>query len=136
MTDPQLVDSPTIQLHKRQVVWQIIAPFLLVTLILLASGVWLVWGETARTRVWADTAIIWLLAPMLLLALAALALFILLIVGTAKLLRATPRFTSRTQHIAGQIASGTHKAADEAIKPFVWIEQAGAVIKSIFKLGR
>ena len=136
MTDLKPADSPTIKLHKRQVVWQIIVPFLLVTLILLTLGVWLVWGDTVRARTWADVSIIWLLIPMLLLALASLALFILLIVGTAKLLQVTPRFTARAQQIAGQIASGTRKAADSALRPFVWVEQAGAVIKSIFKFGR
>ena len=133
MTDLKPVDSSTIRLHKRQVVWQIIVPFLLVTLILLAAGVWLVTGATAHTRAWADVSIIWIVAPLLLLALAALALLVLLIVGMAKLLQATPRFTSRAQQVADQIAAGTRKAADGAIKPFVWIEQAGAAIKSIFK---
>jgi len=136
MTDLKPADSPTIKLHKRQVVWQILVPFLLVTLILLTLGVWLVWGNVARARTWADVSNIWLLIPMLLLALAALALFILLIVGTAKLLQVTPRFTARAQQIAGQVAAGTRKAADGALRPFVWVEQAGAVIKSIFKLGR
>jgi hypothetical protein len=133
MADLNSVDSPTIRLHKRQVIWQILVPFLLVTLMLLAAGVWLVWGEITRARVWADVSIIWLIIPLLLLSLAALALLVVMIAGMAKLLRATPRFTSRAQQIAGQIADGTRKAADGAVKPFVWIEQAGAVVKSIFK---
>ena len=134
MTDLKPVDSPTLRLHKRQVVWQILVPFLLVTLMLLAAGAWLVWGETARARAWADVSIIWIVAPLLLLALVALALLVVLIVGMIKLLQAAPRYTSRAQQLAGQIAAGTRKAADGAIKPFVWIEQAGAAIKSIFKL--
>jgi hypothetical protein len=127
------VDSPTIRLHKRQVAWQILIPFLLAALMLLAAGVWLVWGETARARVWADVSIMWLIAPMLLLTLAALALLIALIVGMVKLLQAMPRFTSRAQQISGQVAAGARKAADRAVEPFIWIEQAGAAVKSIFK---
>ncbi len=133
MADLKPVDSPTLRLHKRQVAWQILVPFLLVTLILLAAGVWLVTGATAQTRAWADVSIIWIIIPILLLSLAALALLILLIVGMAKLMRATPRFTSRAQQVAGQIAARTRQAADGAVRPFVWIEQAGAAIKSIFK---
>jgi hypothetical protein len=136
MSELKAVDSPTLRLHKQQVVWQIIVPFTLVTLILLAAGVWLVWCETARARVWADVSIIWLLVPMLFLTLVALALSILLIVGMAKLLQVTPRFTARAQQVAGQVADGTRQAADGAAKPFIWVEQAGAVIKSIFKFKR
>jgi hypothetical protein len=133
MADLKPVDSPTLRLHKRQLTWQILVPFLLVTLILLAAGVWLVWGETARARVWADVSIMWVVAPLLLLSLAALALLVVLIVGMAKLLQAAPRYTSRVQQFADQVAAGTRKVANGAAKPFIWLEQAGAVIKSIFK---
>jgi hypothetical protein len=136
MSDLKPVDSPTLRLHKQQIVWQILLPFLLVTLILLTAGIWLVTGATSQTRVWSDVSIIWLLVPMLILALAALALFVVLIIGMAKLLQVAPRYTSRAQQIAGQVAAGTRKVADGAAKPFVWLEQAGAVIKSIFKLKR
>jgi hypothetical protein len=136
MSDLKPVDSFTIRLHKRQVLWQILVPFLLVTLMLLAAGVWLVWGETARAQVWADVSIIWLIIPLLLLTLVALAVLVALIVGLAKLLQVAPRYTLRAQQVAGQIADGTHKVADGAVKPFVWIEQAGAVVKSIFKIKR
>jgi hypothetical protein len=136
MSDLKPVDSPTLRLHKQQIVWQILLPFLLVTLILLTAGIWLVTGATSQTRVWSDVSIIWLLVPMLILALAALALFVVLIIGMAKLLQAAPRYTSRAQQIAGQVATGTRKVADGAAKPFVWLEQAKAVIKSIFKFKR
>jgi hypothetical protein len=133
MADLNPVDSPTIRLHKQQVAWQILIPFLLVTLMLLAAGVWLVWGETARARVWADVSIIWIIVPLLLLTLVAIALLAALIVGMIKLLQIAPRYTLRAQQVAGQVSAGARKVADGATEPFIWIKQAGAVVKSIFK---
>ena len=133
MSEQNPVHSPTIRLHKREVIWQIILPFVLVSLALLAAAVWLVLGDTARDRAWADVSMLWLLAPLLLLSLAALALLAAMIVGMAKLLQVMPRFTTRAQQVAGQIVGGTRKGADGAVQPFIWVEQAGAVLKSIFK---
>jgi hypothetical protein len=136
MNDMKPVDSPTIRLHKRQVAWQILIPFLLVALMLLAAGVGLVWGETARARVWADVSIIWIIVPLLLLTLVAIALLAALIVGMIKLLQIAPRYTLRAQQVVGQVSAGARKVADGATEPFIWIKQAGAVVKSIFKIKR
>jgi hypothetical protein len=136
MNDMKPIDSPTIRLHKRQVAWQILIPFLLVALMLLAAGVGLVWGETARARVWADVSIIWIIVPLLLLTLVAIALLAALIVGMIKLLQIAPRYTLRAQQVVGQVSAGARKVADGATEPFIWIKQAGAVVKSIFKIKR
>jgi hypothetical protein len=57
-----------------------------------------------------------------------------MIYALIRLTRATPRYTSRAQQVAGLVAAGTRKAADGVMKPFVWARQAGAVIKTLFKL--
>ncbi|KAF0107526.1 MAG: hypothetical protein FD146_1560 [Anaerolineaceae bacterium] len=103
---------------------------------LAAGGLTIAAGlsEASRTRVWADVSIIWMLAPALLFALAGVAVLAGMIYAVARLTRVTPRFTSRAQQVAGQAAAATRKAADGITKPFVWLQQAGAVLKSIFKL--
>jgi hypothetical protein len=126
-------DRPSIQIHKRQVAWQILVPFILVAGIIIAGAGLVVTGGAARTGVWADVSIIWLLFPALFTALAILATLITIIYGMFKMLNLIPRYTGKTQTFFTRLSAGTRKVADGTTKPFFWFGQAGAVIKSIFK---
>ena len=132
MDNPRPVDSPTVHAHKRQLVWQILVPFLVVTTLIIAAAGLVVTGAASATRTWADVSIIWLIAPMLTLALVLVILLSALIFGIAKLLQVTPRYTGKAQDFFALISGWTRKISDGAAKPFVWYEQAGAIIKSIF----
>jgi hypothetical protein len=138
MKESPPVDSPTLRAHKRQRTWQILAPFLAMTAIILAAAVLVVAGGKTQTRLWADVSLIWLLAPLLALALFLAILLGFAIYGLARLLKATPRFTSRAQGIAEQTALGIRRVADGAAQPFIWVEQAGAAFRSAiaFLLGK
>lgn len=130
------VESQTIRQHKRQFFWQILFPMILVVLVGLAIG-GLVIAATftgqGQTRLWADVSLIWLLAPMLFLALGLVIVMFAVVYGMGKLLKVTPRFTGKAQGIFAIIAAWAHKIADGAAKPFIWINEAGAAITSIFK---
>ena len=126
------VDSPTVHAHKRQLAWQILVPFLVVTALIIAAAVLVATGAASATRTWADVSIIWLIAPMLTLALLLVVVLGSLIYGIAMLLKVTPKYTAKAQFYVAAAAAGTRKIADGAAKPFVWYQQAGAVIKSIF----
>jgi hypothetical protein len=134
MDTPRPVDSPTVHTHKRQLAWQILVPFLVVTALILAAAVLVATGAASATRTWADVSIIWLIAPMLIFALFFVVILGFLIYGIARLLQVTPRYTGKAQGFFALLSGWTRKIADGAVKPFVWFNQAGAVIKSIFKL--
>jgi hypothetical protein len=134
MTIEPAVDRPTVRAHKRQFAWQILVPFLVMAGLIITGAVLVVTGETSRTGTWADVSVIWILVPTLLFALMFLVIIITIIYGMIKLLQILPRYTGKTQDIFAQVSAGTRKAADGATKPFVWYRQAGAVIKSLFKL--
>ena len=134
MNDTPRVDTPTVRLHKRQFAWQILAPFLVMTVLVIAVAALVVSGGPSGTRAWADVSIIWILAPLLIFALLFVIVLGFLIYGIAKLTQVTPRYTGKAQHFFALLSTGTRKIADGAAKPFVWFNQAGAVIKSIFKL--
>lgn len=141
MNETPPVKSVTLRLHQRQFFWQILFPLLLVALIGLAAGGLVTWATFANkgdARLWADISLIWLLAPMLLLALVAAIAAGGLIYGLARLTKATPRLTARLQDLADQAAKGVRRIADGTTKPFIWVEQVGAVFKSAigFLLGR
>jgi cytochrome c biogenesis factor len=120
-------------MHRRQLAWQILVPFFVVMAIILFVAVLVALGATA-TRAWADVSTIWLIAPMLVFALFFVAVLSFLIFGIAKLLQVTPRFTGKAQDFFALLSSWARIIADGAAKPFFWIQQAGAILKSIFKL--
>jgi hypothetical protein len=130
MDEQPPVDSPTLRAHKRQRVWQILIPFLLMAVFILAGAVLIVLGGKSQARLWADVSLIWLLAPMLILALVLAIVLGFVIYGLARLKRATPRLTGRAQELADIGANGFRRVADGATKPFVWSKQAGAAIQS------
>ncbi len=137
MENKRSVDRPThasMRAHQRQFAWQILVPFLVMAGLIVAGAVLAVTGKTPGSRVLADVSVIWLLAPMLFFALAILVFVITIIYGMAKLLQLLPRYTGKAQGIFTRISTGTRQAANGAAKPIVWFRQAGAVIKSIFKL--
>ena len=72
--------------------------------------------------------------PALLFALAFLAIIITIIYGMVKILQIIPHYTGKAQDIFSRVSTGTRKVADGTTKPFVWFQQAGAVIKSIFRM--
>jgi len=131
MADQKTPDSPTLRNHKRQFAWQIVVPFLVMAGVIIAGVVLVVSGGSKQTGVWADVSIIWMLIPLLVLALFLAAVLGLLIYGMAKLTQIMPRFTGRAQGFADAVSVGARKVADGSAKPVMWVHQVGAVIKSL-----
>ena len=132
MQNPSQLETPTVQTHKRQFAWQILVPFLVVMALILVVAVLVATGAT-DTRAWADVSTIWLIAPLLIVALFFAVLLGFLIYGFAKLLQVTPRYTGKAQDFFAMLSTWARIIADGTTKPFVWFQQAGAVLKSIFK---
>jgi len=134
MVNEPPVDRLTIRTHKHQFTWRILVPFLVMAGLIIAGAVLVITGGAPRTGVWVDVSVIWLLAPALFFALLFLAIMITTIYGMAKLLQLMPHYTGKAVSIFALLSAGTRKLADGAAKPFVWCRQAGAVLKSIFRL--
>jgi hypothetical protein len=134
-SETPLPESPTLRAHKRQFTWQILAPVLLVTALILAAASLLLvgFGDTARNRLFADVSIIWLIVPLLLLAFGFLAVLGGLIYALAKLLAYTPRITGKAQHYAALGSAGARRLADLAVKPILWLGGLGGILEAFFK---
>lgn len=132
MTDLLPNDSPTIHSYKRQRVWQILIPMLVMTALITTAAVMTVTGGTPRTQVWADVSIIWLIIPLMACTLLFLTILIAIIFGISRLTHVTPRYAARAQNLAAQGSTISRKIADGLTKPFFWLQQVGAVIKSFF----
>jgi hypothetical protein len=132
MADPLPVETSSVHAHKRQFFWQILIPLLVVMALILVIAVLVATGAT-DTRAWADVSTIWLIAPMLVVALIFAAVLGFLIYGFTRLLRVIPRYTGKAQDFFTLLSTWARMIADGAAKPFVWFQQAGAVLKRIFK---
>jgi hypothetical protein len=128
------VDSPTVHAHKRQFAWQVLVPFLVVTALIIVVGVLVATGAASTTRTWADVATIWLITPTLIFAVFFIALLGFLIYGVTRLLQVMPRYTSMTQDFFARISSWTRGFGNGVVKPILWVQQASAILKSIFNL--
>ena len=127
-----MAETSTVRAHKRQLAWQILVPFFVVTAIILVIAV-LVATNTNTNGTWADISTIWLIAPMLVFALLFMTVLGFLIYGFARLLQVTPRYTGKAQDFFALLSKWAHIIADGAAKPVVWFQQARAILKSIFK---
>ena len=133
MADSPHFDSPTLREHKRQHFWQILLPIVLVALLAVVIGVFTAQTEAGQTRLWADIATIWLIAPLMFSALLCMAVLGGMIYAVALLTQITPRCTLQAQNFALRLTAGVKRGADAAVKPVVWLEQARAALKSLFK---
>ena len=122
-------DSPTFRRHRRQLAWQILVPVLLMAVLGIAAGLLVVRAGAGRDRLFADTALIWLIAPLLLAGLLFAALLGFMIYGLARLLQVTPGFTGRLQDVSARAAGVTKKAADAAASPILRVNEAVAVVR-------
>jgi hypothetical protein len=134
MDNPRTVVSPSIRTHKRQLAWQILLPLLVLMAFVLAAAVLVATTGGTVSNTWADISIIWLIAPMLVFALFSVIVLGFLIYGITRLIQVTPHFTGKTQDFFGRLSSRTRKIANGSTQPVFWFQQAGAVLKSIFRL--
>ena len=133
MEDYPRTDSPSVRQHKRQFIWQILVPAIAAALIIILVAVFVVTRGASTDRAVADISIMWMLIPILILALLVLAVLAGLIYGMAMLYKITPKYTGKAQSFLVLVQNETRKVADGSTRPFIWIDQAGAVLKSIFK---
>jgi hypothetical protein len=133
MADSPHFDLPTLREHKRQHFWQILTPILLVIVLILVAGGFVIGTEAGQTRLWADVATIWLVAPLMLFALLCMTVLGGMIYAVARLTQIMPRYTLQAQNIALRLMAGVKRGADVAVKPVVWLEQVRAALKLLFK---
>jgi hypothetical protein len=134
MDNPQPVNSPTTRAHKYQLAWQILVPLLVLMVFIIAAAVLVASNAGTVSSTWADVSIIWLIAPMLIFALIFIIVLGFMIYGITRLIQVTPRFTGKTQDFFSLLSSRTRKIANGSTQPFFWFQQAGAVLRSIFRL--
>lgn len=121
-------DHPSYRKHRRDFTRQILLPILLVTFIGLGFSALAIYSAVrghAGVSLWADISLIWLIIPMMFLALVILALVGGMVYGLAKLLGVAPRYTGLAQQYAlwlnQEIVRWTEKITQPILSLKAWL---------------
>ncbi len=114
--------------HRREVTRQILLPMILVTTVGLGFVALAIYGAVVshtNVSLWADISLIWLILPIMFLALITLVLTGAMVYGLAKLLGISPKYTGRLQHDALWLNAKIVQWTDKIIQPIlslkVWL---------------
>ena len=128
-------ETLSVRAHKRQLAWQILVPLLiLVVLVIILAVLVATQAGTAANQTWSNISLIWLIAPMLIFSLVFIFLLGFLIYGIARLMQVMPQFTGRVQDFFILFSGKTRSLADGSVKPFIWFQQTGAILKKFFRM--
>jgi len=122
--------------HRRQMVWQIILPVVLTSLLIVALIVLIniatfnQGGDVAR---WAAISTIWIVIPIMFGLLIFLALLVGLVYLMMKLLNVTPTYTGMAQDYVHIGAGYVRRAADAIVKPVLQLNGILAGINAFFE---
>src|SRR5512147_1520324 len=134
-TIPQPVHESYLK-HRKQIVWQIILPVALTSLLIVALIVLIniatfnQGGDVAR---WAAISTIWIVIPIMIGMLIFLALLVGLVYLMKKLLNVTPTYTGMAQDYVHIGAGYIRRAADAIVKPVLQLNGILASINAFFE---
>ena len=121
--------------HRKQLMWQIILPIVLTSLLILALIVLIniaAFRDNGDVARWAAVSTIWIVIPIMI----GLVIFLVLLAGLiylmARLLNITPTYTGLAQDYVHKAAGYIKRGADMVVKPIFFLDELGAGIKAFF----
>jgi hypothetical protein len=118
--------------HRREVLWQVTVPLIGGVLVLLALAVLSATGGTEQVSRWGDVSLIWLILPMLLVALIFLVITAGLAYGVIWLVRVLPGYARQLQALFETLAVKVKQVSDLAAEPFIRIQSFMAGMQALF----
>jgi len=107
-------------------------PFFIAVLLLMGLCYLIVRGGFGTTSAWADTSLVFMLVPVIILGLVPLLLTGLMIYGVYKLSAILPEAFQRARMFFKQVEDATQQAGDAAARPFLVTQSFWAVVQAIF----
>ena len=133
-----LQQSPSLQRHKKQRFWQILAPILLGGMITLAAGtVLMVLALTGgvsgiNLSQVADTSLIWLILPVVVLGVVFGLIVFGMIYAAARLLNVLPYYTFLIQQYAALIEAKIKLWMKKGMDPVITVESVKSKLSALF----
>ncbi len=122
----------TYRTHRKEFLWQIMAPLILgVVLILVLMG-FSVSPFFLQNRL-ADIALIWLILPMLLLAFLVLITLLAIIYGLQKLTGVLPEAGFKFLGILDQVKTGIQQVDDRLVSPIIRMKASSASLSKLMR---
>jgi predicted membrane protein len=123
--------------HRQEIIWQIILPMALTTILFIALIVLLniaTFRDNADVGRWAALSTIWISIPIIIMAFVFLAVLGGIVYLLMRLLQIAPIYTGKAQDLAHKVEGHARRAADAAVKPIIALNGIGASIQAF--LGR
>jgi hypothetical protein len=131
------VNQDTQTAHRREVLWQITIPFiigllafLIIVVVVTIAGIQ---GNGQLSR-WADTSLIWLILPALVIALIFIILFGGFLYLVIRLNNALPVYSYKIYNLVRRVQRVVEKGSNLAAEPVIKVESFRASIRAL--LGR
>ena len=125
---------PSLERHRREKVWQILVPLIFGVLVILAVSV-IVILTAARSSAggsvsqWADASAIWLILPVIMVAIFGILILIGLIYLIARIIKILPPYADLVQGYASLVAAKVSLVTRKIASPFITVESTTAGVK-------
>lgn len=118
--------------HRKEVMWKIVFPLALATVLVvilsIVIGIHAFRGGQADVALWAAISTIWIVIPLMAMALVILVLLFGLVYGLARLLNITPHYTGLAQHYLMWFNAQLRLWADKLSDPVILVKTWGSVL--------
>ncbi len=129
---PELpVNQETKAQHRREVWWQIFLPLILGVILIGALVFMITLTGVGNTSVWADVSLIWVIMPLLFMALIPLLIVIGLAVGITWLIKNTPPYALQLQDAFDRVEAGVSRVMDRAAEPILRLNSELARLRAV-----
>ena len=121
----------TYERHRKEVMWQILVPVIIGAVIILALAILAATRTDAQVSKGADVSVIWMITPMLVVALIFLVLLGALIYAVMSLLGILPGYASLVQDYFDAFRVQVGIVSDKAVEPVLRIESIKASLRAL-----
>ena len=120
---PMVRNPITREKHRHEVFWQITIPLVIALIIVIALAILIpMVGTQASISQWADVSLIWLIVPLMFLALITLLILMVLVYVLARLLKVLPFYTNSVQEFFALFRDQVAVLGDKLVEPVLGIQ--------------
>jgi uncharacterized Tic20 family protein len=121
----------THQAHRKQVLWQITIPLVVVVTVILVLSVLVATGSPQNASLWADISLVWLIIPMMIASLILLLLLAGLAYAVIWLVRTIPGYAMQAQNFMIMITGQVERLGNMIVEPILRVNAFLASLQAL-----